>query len=455
MHRSSCNIMEQSTIIDEAAKQLAKNIVSEAEKNKLPKASKLAVLYFIYNDGSSDTLKTNLGKLFAKKLETELTALKKYTIIIVDTTLETISQNTFFSTPSGDNKYWEKFLKNQTPDYFITGEFKMEDKFQTFTTQNIFLKKNITNGTQNIAVTGTSNSISKKEDRTFLLRSLQPATIEQLCMMVANEITLLTNIKNIYLKNITYKETGSATEFSDKVATMMEQQLVEVGGYAVKRGVNRGVFNKTDLTEHKLAGNYWKDGEYLQINLVLINSNDQTIRTINKKILIEYLSDTKYEVENIEAVKEQAKILTDNAILDSDFNVEIYTSKGNENPIIYEGEKIKFSVIASEACYIRLMSVLADETLVLLLDNYEITKDNTNKVYEIPKTFVCSSPFGVETLIMNAQTEVEFEEIKYEVKSGYKIITDDLAAVVKKNRGIRNDIKNSEKSVKITTLKKK
>jgi len=459
-------IFAQSDIIERATKSLSEKIIAQAKKNNFKENAKFAVLFFNYSDGNFDTLKTKLGIEFSKKLEhalqTEILKNKlKFEVIVSDTVATAKMNETFFTDPTKNQaQFWKDFLDNITPDYYVVGEFKFENDFQMFKTQNVYIKTNSTLSTKNpdITVDNIFTEISKTEDKTLLISQLQPSNLEQLSMLVAYNLKLLTNIKNVYLKNLTYDQTNMASELSGKLADLMEQDIVNICNYSVRRNSNRGLFSKTDETEYTLNGTYWEDNNYLQLNFKLQNAEGQTIKTFKSKILLSYLQNdgVEFKTSDFEAAKKKIEILeTDNNNTEeSDFKVDIWTNKGNDNPIFYNGDKATFSVIVSEECYIRLIYIFADDTKVLMLDNYKITAENAGKAYTIPKTFVCAPPFGVETLIINAQTEEPFAELNYKVQGSYKIITDNLNDIVKKNRGFVLEVKKAEKYLTITTLDK-
>lgn len=89
------------------------------------------------------------------------------------------------------------------------------------------------------------------------------------------------------------------------------------------------------------------------------------------------------------------------------------------------------------------------------MDDYYIGSDKVNKPIEIPETFTCSAPFGVENLQLNAQT-IPFEKLNITVSDGYNYIQDDNSTIQIKTRGFKrqeNNILKAERRLIITTLK--
>ena len=137
--------------------------------------------------------------------------------------------------------------------------------------------------------------------------------------------------------------------------------------------------------------------------------------------------------------------------------MEIWTNKGDDNLLYTEGEKLKFYVRANKECYLRIVYHLADGQSVLMLDNYYIAENMTNKVVEIPFEFECAEPFGIETLQANAQT-VEFQKLLTTRNDGYDFIDESLNDVLLNTRGFKKvvskDVQKAEKRLIFTTMKK-
>jgi hypothetical protein len=149
------------------------------------------------------------------------------------------------------------------------------------------------------------------------------------------------------------------------------------------------------------------------------------------------------------------KTFTENEIVGGDLNLEIWTNKGTENLLYSEGDTLRLYIRANKECYVRFIYHLADGSSVLLLDDHYIGIDKVNKVYQLTDEFVCSEPFGVEMLQVNAQTE-KFEPLITKLVDGYRFITDDLKAIIEKNRGFKkldsDKVLKTEKRMVITTM---
>ena len=125
----------------------------------------------------------------------------------------------------------------------------------------------------------------------------------------------------------------------------------------------------------------------------------------------------------------------------------ILTHRG---PVIYYfGEKPKIFVRSNKTCFIRLIYIFADETKVLLVDNYPIATDQANSWIQIPFDGVICEPSGVEQLILQASTEklpaVNYRRVNLGDDTYMDIIESDISSQIAKTRGIK--LKNPKKEI--------
>nr|MBC8315986.1 DUF4384 domain-containing protein [Bacteroidota bacterium] len=128
---------------------------------------------------------------------------------------------------------------------------------------------------------------------------------------------------------------------------------------------------------------------------------------------------------------------------------------GSDNLLYQEGETMKLYVKVNHECYLRFIYYFADGINTLLLPgDYYIDSDMVNKVVEIPTSFDCAPPFGVEALQVIAQTD-KLPPLFTEEKDGYFFIKDEASEILKKVRGFKryNDQQLfAEKRLVITTI---
>ncbi len=447
--------------IDRAAKSLADKTLSEMQKNNLPADSKLVIMNFYFGNSYSDSIKSEAGVDFANAythfLQLEIQNKKlKYEILVTNEEANE-SMGAFFNLPEGTDrkKFWKSYLNENTPDFYVSGVCNINENYKYFKTSEVRLLANkFDNDLKEISIPSISVSISKNEKQD-LLKYETVENIEQLSEYIAYQIKFQTNIKNIQLQNIEYQQTGLVTPFSFELNSELQNALVSIGNYKLeklKEGNTRGIFTNKKL--HILSGTYSKDGDNIKINIVLINSvTSKIVATVKAFLPINYfnLRELEYEPVKFEEVKKQNVRIKQDEIKDS-FEIDVWTNKGNKNVIFKENETLSLYIFSEEICYMRFIYIFADGTSVLLLDNIYIDQQKAGTEYKIPQDFVCAEPFGVEMLILSAQTD-KFEPLNTYKEYGYEFITDNLDEILINTRGFKKKKKRAEKIIQITTIK--
>lgn len=122
---------------------------------------------------------------------------------------------------------------------------------------------------------------------------------------------------------------------------------------------------------------------------------------------------------------------------------------GKQHPLMLTG------TYWEDGDYLKFIYYFADGINTLLLPgDYFIDSDMVNKVIEIPASFDCAPPFGVEALQVIAQTD-KLPPLFTEEKDGYFFIKDEASEILKKVRGFKrsNDQQLfAEKRLVITTI---
>lgn len=281
-------------------------------------------------------------------------------------------------------------------------------------------------------------------------------SLEDAAFYISRAIALQTgnNQLPISVSNFTFENSPMGSPFSRRFKAAIEQKLI-AQGLEVSTKVN----NTDDLI---LYGTYWEENDQLKVITVL--RSQQTSQALASSEC--FIPKTDLSQKNIAFLPENYKTaliaeqqLASKEVTGGDLNIEIWTGKGKDNLIYVGDELLKLFVRANKECYIRLIYFLADGSKVLLLDNYYIDRDKVNKVYELPYTFQCAEPFGVETLQMNAQNK-PFELLKFTSEYGYDFLTDDMATIMTKTRGIKRlssseeELIKAEKQLVFTTMSK-
>jgi hypothetical protein len=243
--------------------------------------------------------------------------------------------------------------------------------------------------------------------------------------------------------------------FSKKFSESVENQLIIYNKwetYPIKK-YDPTLENMSKI-RYAVKGSYWDTQDRIHINIYVCE-----IITGVKKASIEYEFDRSLidetfapiQPKNFEKAKEDQEIFTTDEIQSGGLMLDVYTNKGQDDIIFTEGEKMKIYVKTNMPCYIQLIYHLNDTSRILFLNNEFLDVDLVNKMYELPFSFVCREPFGVETLQVNAR-EAPFPKIKTYTKNGLIYIDENLSSILNKSREPGNNIMQAEKRITITTM---
>ena len=446
-------------VIEQIVQKTAVQIVLKLKTVNTESEIKIAVLNFALKNNYSDSIKTKTGAIITVALEQALQIEidKRKINARVLTNNKTADELMELGTvvPNGVNEgdFWEEYLGNITPNYYISGAYEIVNNNSLLKLLNVKLiaNKNQFN-LKDVAIKNTEIEM-KYNDKLYLLNFETSKNISQASKLMALQYKTQTKIKNIKLVNFVYAKNKLPSQFSDILATELSMQLVNTANYQVQRGNTRG---RTNKTLHILSGTYLIEKERIKINSTLVNSEtNMIVSTASVYVPLSYLKsmNINYEPENVVKIEKRDLVIKKD-VIKNDFDINIWTNKGNDNVVFTEGDTLKLTVLAPEVCYIRLIYILADGSSVLLLDNYEIKSDNIQEAYQIPQQFVCAGPFGAETLILNAQTTEKFQPLKTTKQGGYDFISDDLSAMLNNSRrGFKGVVKHAEIFIHFITTK--
>ena len=455
-------IISAQNVIKNAAENLAKDTYTVLKKSDIKSDAKIVVMNFTLSNSFSDTIISKLGIDFTKSFTQHLQAKiqqkgEDYKILTSNKSAEEQMKNYYSSNQTQKpTDFWKDFIKNQTPDFYIVGSYKIDDNFSTFKSINVKIKSNnfdFDNNNEFVAKDITTE-IKTKQDGLYLLEYQTVNTIPELAEFISFQIRFQTNIKNIALSNITFEQTDFTSKFSLMLTDEIEVFLTK-NNYNVARNNTRSIFNRVDKTLHYLQGNYTEIDDKIKVNMKLINSKtNTTISAVSCILEKSYLEqeNISYKPENIEKAVTDQEII-DNDKFKNDFEIDVWTNKGNDNLVFEENEELQFTVITNQACYFRFIYKLADGNYVLLMDNIKIDQSKINKPYVIQDRFECAEPFGIETLIVNAKT-VKFEPLDTYMQYGYNFINNDLEDILRNSRGFKTKVSRAEKILNFTTIPK-
>lgn len=446
--------------IENTGKKLAPLILSALQKAKADDNSKIAILNFRMHNQYSDSVPSELGIQISRATEHALKAeisKQKLSYVLLTANKEADDMMKMYFTPPNKNEsdFWKQYLDNQTPDYYISGAYELNSDYSALKTINVSIRPyNLSlNQKQELSIPNQT-MVLNKQDGLYLLNLLTAPDLTTISKKIALQIKYQNNIKNIKLNNFTYAETGLASAFSLRMADELEQQLVAKGNYHVTRNATRGLFNRTDTDPHVLTGKMYEEGDKMKLLISLVHSETNAkVSTVAAYLSQEYIKNLQldYKPDNFDHAVKLNTVIAEQPIK-SDFEINVWTNKGNENPVFKENEQMTLTVIASKACYLRFVYIFSDGTPVLMLDNLEIKPDMAGKPYQIPTTFVCAAPFGAEKLILNAKS-IPFDPVNFKMQDGYKIITDPINQVVQNTRAFKQMVEKAEKSISLVTIK--
>ncbi|MBN2521574.1 MAG: hypothetical protein JXB17_13765 [Bacteroidales bacterium] len=259
----------------------------------------------------------------------------------------------------------------------------------------------------------------------------------------------------VIVSPITYRNTGMSSEFSKQLRESVEHQLVTFNKWEthpIKK--YEPTYENMVKIRYGVKGTYWETDDKITVNIYL-----NEILTGIKKASIEYqfsraITNEEFaplKPNNYEKAKNDQEVFNSNEIISNGISLDVFTNKGKDDLIFTEGEKMKVFIKTNIPCYIQLIYHLSDSSRILFLNNELMDVDKINRIYELPFVFICSAPFGVETLQVNA-SEKPFPKIDTYTKDGLIYINENLPSILEKSRETDITIFQAEKRLTITTM---
>ena len=294
------------------------------------------------------------------------------------------------------------------------------------------------------------------------LQLKEQLSLDDACYFIAFGLFLQTDeiSDKIYLHNFSYQDTEMGSEFSNRLRMNLQNKFISVANYNINTGNNLSEENN-DLKDSNFSilGTFWEEDSILKIIVLLKNTEERTmVASAESKIPLEWLERNKipYKPENFDQAYSNLQAFDQKEFVGQGLIINVWTNQGNENLIFSGGDTLRLFIRANKECYVRFIYHQADDTKVLLLDNYYIDSEKVNKVYELPYMFQCTEPYGAEILQVNAQTK-PFSPLSTNYEYGYNFILDDLDGIFSINRGFKpmnNEDLSAEKRMIITTINK-
>lgn len=331
----------------------------------------------------------------------------------------------------------EKFVQESSNAFSVLMALDGGNKaeYQPFLTDALEIQKKLSN---HIAKIQQSKDLRSDETQEFIAQNIA--------------FQLKNDSLPIWISNFSFENSGIISPYSAKFAMGLSQKM-----YSQKVKLTKN----TKLKEkYILKGFFWNEKEHVKVNISVINmETGDIVAAVESGISKTYIENNsiKIEPENYNQAIKNLALFNENFVSSNGgLTVSLATNKGSENLLFEENDTLKMYIKANRPCFVRFIYHLADGQKALLYDNYHITASQTNKVIEIPQYFVCTDPYGVETLQVIAQTE-EFANLEIHEQYGYKFIDGNLQNVLKKSRGfkaVKPEDGSAEQFMMMTTMPK-
>ncbi len=244
-----------------------------------------------------------------------------------------------------------------------------------------------------------------------------------------------------------YENTGFISKFGNNFSEICSNILISQNNW---EKLSYSDYKKADVV---LRGKILESDNGMFLTLTMKNNKNNSVKNNQlfvNKATCRNLGWDKIKPENLKQAL-QKKLALYNAIqTDHRLKIELQTDKMSDGPVVYYfGEEPKIFVRSNKTCFIRLIYIFADETKILLVDNYPIATDQANSWRQIPFDGVICEPSGVEQLIIQASTEklptVNYRRVNLGDDTYMDIIESDISSQIAKTRGFK--LKNPKKEI--------
>ena len=181
----------------------------------------------------------------------------------------------------------------------------------------------------------------------------------------------------------------------------------------------------------KLEGEFWRtDDKTVLVKASLNNGKtwDQ-MGSVNLSIPMTDLNGIEIFPANFTEIKTHHSVFHKNTESDNkpingnELSVDLWTDKGDKTVAYVKDELMTVYCKVNQPSYVRLLYRLQNNSYILLYENIEISKDKVGQSVEID-SFLCSAPFGSETLIIQAKKN-KFKPLQTNRRGGNDYLTDD------------------------------
>lgn len=263
------------------------------------------------------------------------------------------------------------------------------------------------------------------------------------------------SLSGIIVSPLTYRNTGMASEFSRQFRETLENNIITHNKwktFPIKK-YNPSIENMLKI-RYAIKGTYWETEDIITLNVYLAE-----IVTGIKQASIEYEINRSMVNEQVlpliplnyaHTYNNQASF---NAArqLNAGLQIEAYTNKGKTDLVYTEGETMTVYIKTNIPCYLQLVYQFNDSSQVLFLNNQYIDITQVNKMYELPFEFICSAPFGVESMYIFA-TDQAISSIETTTINGYPFIQGNINNIIDNYLNLNRHALYDKEYLIITTL---
>jgi len=311
-------------------------------------------------------------------------------------------------------------------------------------------------GPSTAAATGVPDraSVSSAVER---LLNQKCSSVDDLASVLAFRLSPQIGSRPVTVAPFTYADTEFTSQFS---RYLCESLGVRLSSLKIPASASEGVRTRSQDAETPSAstpgslvvtGSYLEKGEDLKtFAIVTDKATGERIGAGDSSVPLSALAKEGLasKPSNFTEALADQRVFSRNELVGSGLNVEAWTSKGDRNLAIRQGEQYRVFLRVTQPCYVRMVYHLSSGQRVLVPilgeEQYFVDAGKVNKAVEMPETYEVVPPFGVEVLQVFASTTpfpsppVETRTIEGENYKVLKVNSEkDLEEAVVTMRGIR------------------
>lgn len=262
----------------------------------------------------------------------------------------------------------------------------------------------------------------------------------------------------VEMGSFSFQDTKAGSSFSLLLSESLSQKMTK-NGFQILQNEYGKILLSDQRKKYSVIGTYWEEYPMLKLVVNIYQKPDNIIvASMEEKMSIQWFSEHRiiYKPENLELALQRQNELEKNDFISDDLNIDVWTNRGTELPTFGKDDSMFIYMTANKPCFLRLIYLLADGEKTLLIDNFRVSEDMTNKIITYPEVFICDEPFGSEVIQVMAQT-APFEQLRVYQQYGYTMIKDDVPAIMMNYRGMRKadqSLQQAQKRIFLTTVLK-